>query len=555
VDPAEIAHAFRAAFARRMADGSCQVHGRRLTLAHVGTNSRGPAAGRFHSILFDRPEDRAGVDERNEPPFFADLNLDQVLAPIAGGREEYNLGPFFYTPLRDVASVRYRHEILRDLQKDVVLAAIEEFARRMREMREHLALAVKLHYKYQKERLFLDAVSTYCGAVTALAADLAVLPVQSRGLHSLRGYVAAYTESVAFTALVAETQKLIGDLAAVRYSIHIKGNRVRVDKYGGEPDYSAEVEDTFAKFKQGAVKDYRVGFPAGLDMNHIEAQILDLVARLHPDVFQALDDYRARRDGYLDPTVGAFDREVQFYLAYLEYIAPVKAAGLNFCYPGVSETSKDICVRDAFDLALARKLRHERSTVVCNDFYLNDPERVLVVTGPNQGGKTTFARMFGQLHYLASLGYPVPGSEAQLFLPGQLFTHFEKEEDITTLRGKLEDELTRIHDILRQATSDSIIIMNESFTSTTLSDALFLGREVLQQIIELGPLCVYVTFIDELASLTEATVSMVGTVVRDNPTVRTYKIVRKPADGLAYAAAIAEKYGLTYVRLKERVRR
>ena len=508
---------------------------------------------RFQSILFEQPARGAGVDGLQEPDFFADLNLDQVLESMTAGRKQYDLKPFFYAPLHDVAAVRYRHEVLRDLEKPAVLESVTRFAETMRRMREHLAQAEKLHYPLQKQAWFLDAVEIYCEAVRSLAGELGGLDVASRGFQGLRDYLAGYAASGRFTSLAAETQALKEALAGVRYAVRIHGARVTVSNYEGEPDYSAEVVETFAKFKQGAVTSYLVGLPDFADMNHVEAQILDRVARLNPDVFGALAGYCGRHRDYLDATVGRFDREVQFYLAYLELIGRFKAVGLPFCYPHVSARAKDIAAEETFDLALANKLVPEGGTVVGNDFYLEGPERIFVVTGPNNGGKTTFARTFGQLHFLASLGLPVPGKSARLFLPDRIYTHFEREEDIETLRGKFEDELVRVHEILEQATSDSVLVMNESFNSTTLNDALFVGTEVMRRVLELGLLGVYVTFVDEIASLSEATVSMVSQVVPENPAQRTFKLVRKPADGLAYAAAIADKYGLTYQRLMERI--
>jgi DNA mismatch repair protein MutS len=507
----------------------------------------------FHSILYERSQEGREKEPLEAPDFFVDLNLDQVVEAITIGKQEYNLKPFFYASLHDASEIEYRQEIMRDLENRTLFENIGSFAQKMQTMRKRLAQADKLYYKYQKERWFLEAVGIYCNAANGLVADLSAADLKSRGLRAFREYLTGYVHSDRFAALQAETEKLVADLATVKYIMRIRGNSIQVRKYDSEIDYSAEVEDTFAKFKQGAVKDYRREFPDWPDMNHVEAKVLEFVAHLHSEVFLDLDEYCSRNSNYLDTTIGDFDRAIQFYIAYLGYVALFKQAGLEFCYPRMAATAKEVHDSEGFDVALAYRLVTEHSPVVCNDFYVQGQERIAIVSGPNQGGKTTFARTFGQLHYLASLGCPVPGREAQLFLFDRLFTHFEKEEKIEDLRGKLEDDLFRIHQVLEQATPNSIVILNEVFTSTTLDDAVFLSNQVMEKLDQLDLLCVWVTFVEELASFSEKTVSMVSTVVPDNPAQRTFKIVRMPADGLAYALSIVEKYHLTYDYLKERI--
>ena len=347
-----------------------------------------------------------------EPGCFRDLNLDLIVEGAVAGLDEYSLREFFYRPLSDAGEIAYRQEVASELEEGPALAAVKGFCLGMRAAREREAQVSRLAHEAQRDRWFLDAVGAYCEAVLDLASALKSLSPRSRGLASLVEYLSSFVESPAFDSLVEEERALLWALGRIRYSLSIRRGELRVGRESGGEDCARAVERLFSPLAEGA-KDYPARFSDPRDLNPVETAVLDAVARLFADEFSALRAFRERHRTYADPVILAFDREVQFYVAYLDYIAPAKSLGLDFCYPRLSG-SREVESRSSFDLALARKLADSGAKVVVNDFFLSGEERILVVTGPNQGGKSTFARTFGQLHYLARLGLPVPGTEAEL---------------------------------------------------------------------------------------------------------------------------------------------
>ncbi len=509
----------------------------------------------FGSILYDNQKEVSNTEHKEIPFFFTDLNLDQVINTITFNWEYYNLKPFFYSIPNDENLIFYRQQVFKDLENELLYNKIILFTKNMSEVRRILSIKDTLHYHHQKEIWFLYAVVTYCNTIKQLADDLSSFSFfQSQGIKEFTLYLNEYIKSEGFTTLYKNANTINNELLKVKYQVIIRNNSFTVQNYHEETDYSIEILETFNKFKQGYVGEYIFKYQSYDEyMNPIEAKILEYVAQLNKELFNCLDNFMRDNLNFINDTILTFDREIHFYISYLLFIEKFKKNNLQFCYPSISNSSKEIFNTNGFDLALANKLISENLQIVCNDFFLTGKERILIVTGPNQGGKTTFARTFGQLHYFTNIGCPVPGSNARLFKFDNLFTLFERSEKVEDMKGKLEDDLIRMDSIIKQATSSSIIIINEIFNSTTLQDMTILSKSIISKLINKDLFCVWVTFVDELASFSEETVSMTSMIVPDNPTARTYKIVRNEANGLAYANAIVEKYNLTYEKISKRL--
>jgi DNA mismatch repair protein MutS len=274
----------------------------------------------------------------DDPPYFHDLNLDQVVAAVTATRAEYGIDTFFKAPLKEPDSVRFRQDVFRDLERLATRGVIESFCSEMRRARGAAQAAAKQHYLRPRQRWTHEAACIYCTAVQDLSDGLAASELRSAGLQAFGDRVTAYLRSTEFTDLRDDASHVKDMLDRVEYTVR---------RYEGAADYSAEVLSTFDRFRQSEPIPDSEAARAGssrrfVDLNHVEAAIVDMVARLHPDPFQSLAEFSSRHDKFVSPFIAAFDRDVQFYLAYLDYIGGLRASGLAFCYPEPGSADDDL---------------------------------------------------------------------------------------------------------------------------------------------------------------------------------------------------------------------
>lgn len=357
----------------------------------------------FYSILFPTREQHSEPRQTDAPDCFKDLNLDQIFAPILKAKKEFKLESFFFTALHDPEVILYRQDVMRELESDELRALFAGFSktvydlgRYMDTIRKALTSNDSWNNNYLTRGHMLDYAERYCLTVSALSEGLSKLALRSAGLRGFAEYLQAYCASESCAGLCAHVKRLRDELSTIEYCMLIKNGTIHVRKYEGQPDHSRQILAVFEKFRQGDVKNYRQKLPEEPYAAHVEAAVLKMLADLYPDIFADLNSFCSNYFHFDDETILRFSREIQFYLSWLDSVCPLRQTGLPFNYPKLCNTPEHLYDLDGFDLALAAVTREK---TVTNDFVLNAPEHIMVITGPNQGGKTTFARAFGQVHY------------------------------------------------------------------------------------------------------------------------------------------------------------
>ena len=223
-----------------------------------------------------------------------------------------------------------------------VFDEVQRFAGLMQEVRAHLRQLAKMQHLYQRQGWLLDAAAIYCDAVQSLVGHLASAQLGSRALLAFREYLASYVASAGFTALVSDTRSRKAALSQIRYCTRIRGHRVEVSRYQEEADYSATVLQTFERFKQGAVTTTGSATGRGRGSTTSPPRSSTWWRGCSRRSSPPWTEYCQQHAGFVDEGIRRADEELQFYLAYVDHIRPLRAAGLRFCYPEVSADSKEV---------------------------------------------------------------------------------------------------------------------------------------------------------------------------------------------------------------------
>ena len=186
--------------------------------------------------------------------------------------------------------------------------------------------------------------------------------------------------------------------------------------------------------------------------------------------------------------------ELAFYVGCVNLYNSFQKYGMELCYPNISD-SNDFVYENLYDVALS--IRNKKMAVGNNHNILN--KKIMVITGANQGGKTTFLRSFGQAKLMLQAGIFVGAKSLKLGLTNGIYTHFDREEDTNMESGKLDDELKRLSLIVDNIKSGSTILLNESFQSTNEREGSTIGFEIIRALLDSNINVILVTHMYELA--------------------------------------------------------
>jgi DNA mismatch repair protein MutS len=531
-----------------------------------------------------------------------DLGIDTIAAAFTANIEKQKeIYPTLCRLIQDPEVIRYRQDVLEDLLAHPnlverleslfpVIDSLVQYAYR----REYGADSLQeVIWRMGELQNVLDCIQGLDDNFTSLDEVL-----HSKGLRLLREKVHAARNDPTVRHLAQELPEILTTLRAcvsisigvnldsslrpvqaVLLAVHDKPftdqsllNRLfgfQKDQAGIAPLHSVPPREVQGHYAFPI--DPELGWAVEPMMVPLFADLSKILKKTTEPIAKRLRQYTEVQGGMFIPLRG----DLMFYLGAARFIKSLQQRGLGVCRPEIAPVEERLCwARDSYNANLAlrdtTKGRELPGGVITNDVGMGPEGRILILTGPNQGGKTTYMQGIGLVQLLAQIGCFVPGTQAKISPVDQILTHFPLEEQPEADTGRFGEEALRLGKIFERVSRNSLVLLNESLSSTSSGESLYLAQDVVRILRRLGARVIYSTHMHELAGRVDELndcvegdskiVSIVSSPVDADPQTpdveiqRSYKVEARPPLGQSYAREIARRYGISYEQLGKKLK-
>ena len=565
---------------------------------------------RKFSLLFPRGKE---VNYKNlEPGTFHDLGLDTICKEITSEpKEQVVIADVISQLTSDPEVTNYRQDIFEDLKN------LPDFSKKLQELFDKIDFNKNFgtirKSKDEIEGLWylmhrLNQYRDYITCVDALKECLSDDRIKSAGLKGFKESVDEVYEDAHFHELKKDLEKLsteTSDIQSVTIGVNLnsrleaismglvsvnskpfrksnivsniadslaggdkinEGNEWDGDMHYRQVDASKDGGfmkqfENLAKFQAATasgnflVRNQTIASIASGDsassstfyLDHILNRMLDTMVK---NLKRTLDKYADMAISIIADIIPEF----VYYIRLVEFIKKLEAKGfvLNKA-KAVAAGDVTMKARGFYNFKLAISLSDPKEIVV-NDLDFDLDHRIYILTGANRGGKTTSTQGIGLLFALAQGGAYVPADSFEFAPADCIYTHFPADEDKTMDLGRLGEECVRFKEIFAASTSESLVLMNETFSTTSFEEGYYIACDSIKALLTKNVRTIYNTHmhklgIDCVEMSKDSAAKAASLIVKSEGGARSFKLEVAPPEGSSYASDIAKKYGVTYEML------
>ncbi|MCR5798515.1 MAG: hypothetical protein K6G69_00395 [Lachnospiraceae bacterium] len=488
-------------------------------------------------------------------PAWNDLGIDALIDMITSlDINKQIIRKVFNSIPTDTETIIYRQEIFRDLFDD------PDMCRDMKAVLENLD--VLLEYDSHKQFglikkssiwdliSYMEEMDVYVKVIEGLNALFGKYEVKSAGLNEVKKRVENATTTDDLDDIKEVIARLKVDLSQVKsvtMTINLSTDMFpegvvihNFNNFQYNPNYTSRAQ---GHFDMRSRADQTV-------MRYLTQDLEKELAKELRRTKKAFKEYLSL-DGFF--LLDLID-DLRYYLLMVDFATGLSSKGNRICIPKIVTDNGSLTIKNLYNIRLTED---KDINIIKNDFAFKEDERLFILTGPNRGGKTILSQAVGLSLLMAAQGLFVTADSYEGFVFDQIFTHFPADEQETLGYGRLGEEAIRIKNIVKNADDHSLLLLNETYSSTYSTDGAYLAEDLIRLLKNKNIPMIYNTHLLELAHKTDlmdkwegiSKVVSITMELKDN--VNTFRLLRDVPDDNSHARNIATMYGITYEQMLE----